>query len=410
MTGTRDSLSAMIGELVGTDAIRRRIFQTMFPLLLTLPRRVNFKQMAAWSLWNEGTFHNWFKKELCLEVFNRSLIDQYGTGDCFVIFDPSFLPKSGKKTPHIGRYWSGQAGAVKRGLEIGSFAVGDLGHRTAFHLSAALTPAAAELAKEGKTLMQHYVGLVEGQAGNIRHFGNVLAADGYFGVSTFVGPVTAMGIHLVSCLKSNTALFYAPLPQATGKRKQGRPRKKDGKVDWNNVDGQRLPVLKQDGEKIIRSGLVYVKCLKQTVLLVAVDYLREDGSLFTRKLYFCTDTQRTAEWVLDRYHGRYWIEFNFRDGKQYTGLTHCQSTDPVKIENHINLALTTVSVAKAAHWLPLSQEERGPFSMAELKTYYHNLTLVERFSEALGIDPTQTKNNPKIKELLFATSYVAMAA
>ena len=376
-----------------------------------LPRRANFKQMAICGDRNEGTYHNWFKTELGLDEFNRSLTDRHGTGDCFVIFDPSFLPKSGKKSPDVGRFWSGQAGAVKRGQELGCFAVGDLGHRTAFHLCAKFTPSSAELRKAGKTLMQHYVSQVGAQAGHIAHFGNCLAVDGYFGVGTFVGPVTEMGICLVSCLKSNAALFYAPLPQAQGaKPKKGRPRKKDGKVDWANVDGGRLPVVCEDCEKRVRCGLVYVKCLKRTVRLVAVDYLKEDGTLFTRKLYFCTDTGRSTEWVLERYHGRYWIEFNFRDSKQFAGLAHCQSTDPVKLENHVNLSLTAVSAAKAAHWLPLPKEERGPFSMAELKNYYYNLALVERFSEALGIDPTETKNNPKIKELLFSTDYVALAA
>lgn len=382
----------------------------MLPLFLVLPRRVNFKQMAAWEDRNEGTFHNWFKRDLELESFNRSLIDRYGSGEHFVIFDPSFLPKSGKKTPGLGRYWSGQAGAVKRGLEVGCFSVGDLEHRTAFHLSASLTPSAAELAEKEQTLMQHYVSLVKEQEEQIRHFGNLLAADGYFGVNTFVNPVREMGLHVVSCLKSNAALFYAPLPDAAGKRKRGRPRKKDGKVDWKHIDGQRLPIIAQNEEEIVRSGLVYVKCLKRTVLLVAVDYLREDGSLLTRKLYFCTDTTCTTEWVLERYHGRFWIEFNFRDGKQYTGLTHCQSTDTDKIENHINLSLTTVSAAKAAHWLPLAENERGAFSMAELKSYYYNLALVERFSEALGLDPTLTKNNPNIKRLLFSPTHVEIAA
>jgi DDE superfamily endonuclease len=418
MTGTRDSLSAMIGNLTETDvpgltrkAVRCRILQTLLVLFLTVPRRVNIKQMSYWTPYQESTLHNWYKKELHLESFNCSLVERHGSGDCFVIFDPSFLPKSGKNTPHLSRFWSGQAGAVKRGLEIGTFAVGDLGHRTAFHLDAKLTPSAAELKKAGKTLMQHYVDLVKEQFEQIRHFGNCLAADGYFGVSTFVGPVTDMGIRLVSCLKSNFALYYAEPPTSErGKKRRGRRKVKHGKLDWKDIDEERLPVVEQDEDKRVRSGLAYVKCLKRTVRLVAVDYLKEDGTLFTRKLYFCTDPQCSAEWVLERYHGRYWIEFNFRDTKQFAGLTHCQSTDPVKLENHINLSLTAVSAAKAAHWLPVPKEERGPFSMAELKNYYYNLALVEQFSQALGIDPTETKNNPKIKELLFSTSYTALAA
>lgn len=399
----------MIGKLAGKGAVRRRILLSTLPLFLTLPRRANFKQMASWGDRNEGTYHNWFKKGLSLDRFNRLLVDSHSSGECFTIFDPSYLPKSGKKTPNLGRFWSGQAGAVRQGLEVGCFAVGDLCNRTALHLSAAMPPSPGELAKAGTTLMEHYVGLVGDRLADIRHFGNCLAADGYFGVSAFVGPVTGMGICLVSCLRSNAALYYAARPPK-GKRRRGRPRKKDGKLDWKNVDNERLPLVHEDAESRVRTGKVYVKCLKRTVLLVAVEYLKGDGSLQAGKPYFCTDTSKGHGWVLDRYHGRYWIEFNFRDAKQFTGLADCQSTDAAKIENHVNLSLTAVSVAKAAHWLPLQKEERGPFSMAELKDYYRNLALVERFSEALGLDPTQTKNNPKIKELLFSRSYQAMAA
>jgi hypothetical protein len=50
------------------------------------------------------------------------------------------------------------------------------------------------------------------------------------------------------------------------------------------------------------------------------------------------------------------------------------------------------------------------YTMAEIKTYYHNLALLERFSVALNLNPTEIKNNPKIKELLFSTSYATIAA
>lgn len=391
----------MIGKLAGIGAVRRRMLCSVLPLLLTLPRRVNFRQMAGHGERNEGTYHNWHSKPLDLARFNRSLVEGHGSGEHFTIFDPSFLPKSGKGTPGVGRFWSGQAGAVKRGMEVGCLAVGDLGHRTAFHLDATPTPSPAELREAGLTLVRHYVSVVERHAVDIRGFGNCLTADGYFGVGTFVGPVTAMGICVVSCLKANAALFYAPAP-ANGKRGRGRPRVKDGRPDWSNPDEGHMPV--------VRSGPAYVKCLRRTVRLVAVDYLKEDGSLTARKPDFCTDAERGHGWVLERYHGRYWIEFLFRDSKQFAGLAHCQSTDAAKLEDHVNLSLTAVSAAKAAHWLPLPAEERGPFSMAELKSYYYNLAMVERFSEALGIDPTETKNNPKIKELLFSKEYTALAA
>ena len=410
MTGTRDSLGAIIGELAGTSVVRRRILQTLFPLLLTMPWRLNFKQMARWSGRNEGTIHNWFGANLELIDFQRSLIDKFGSGDYCVFFDPSYISKSGKHSPGLSHFWSGQAGAVKRGQEIGAFAVGDLNHHTAFHLSASLSPSSVTLKEQGRTLMEHYVSLVKDRKADILHFGGFLAVDGYFGVSTFVKPVTALGIEVISCLKSNTALYYpAPLVTA-GKKRQGRPRVKGDKIRWADLDEEQLPLICQDADKKVRTGAVWVKCLKRIVMLVSVEYLRADGSVQSHKLYFCTDTEKDWAWILERYALRFQIEFIFRDAKQFTGLTHCQSTNKTKLENHFNLALGAVSVAKAAHWLPLDKEQRGPFSMVELKTYYHNLMLVERFSIALNLNPIETKNNPKIKELLFSNTYVQMAA
>lgn len=409
MTGTRDSLAANIGEIIKIGAVKRRILQTIIPLLFTLPQRHNMKQVSKWSGFNENTIHNWYGHQLDLCDFNSDLIDRHGSGDYVTIFDPSFMPKSGHKTPGIDRRWSGQAQATKRGIEIGCFAIGDIAHHTAFHLDASLTPSGTDLKAKGMNLMSHYVDLVLKQSDKILHFGGILACDGYFGVSTFVNPVMKLGMTVISCFKNNAVIHYPP-KVVLGKRRQGRPAVKGDRIQWNAVDDAQLPVVSEDKEKRIRSAKVWVKCLSQIVKLVAVEYLKEDGSLQTRKLYFCTDIDKSWEWILERYGIRFQIEFLFRDAKQFLGITHCQSTDLTKIENHVNLSLTALSVAKATHWLPIPKEERGAFSVAELKMYYHNLAMVERFSCALGLDPNHTKNNPEIIKILFSTCYAKWVA
>jgi hypothetical protein len=408
MIGNRDSLGAKIGTLIATDKVRRRIFVHLLPLFLSMPRRINFKQMTFYGQYNEGTYHNWFKSHLDVKSFNVAMINEHGSGDHFVIFDPSYLPKSGNKTPQLGWYWSGCAGMVKRGLEIGGFAVADLTNHTAFHLEASLTPCAKSLKEQGKTLMGHYVGLVVKQRDTIREFGNLLVVDGYFSVFTFVNPVAqGLGIHLVSCLRGNAVLHYLPDPAV---KKRGRPRKKGERLDWQKVDETKLPLIHTDTEKRIRAGKIYVKSLKRVVLLLATEFLREDGTMLCRKLFFSTDLEAQPMHVLEQYRCRFQIEFLYRDAKQFTGLTQCQSTNQTKVENHVNMALTTVSAAKVVHWLPIPKEERPPFSMMNIKNYYYNQLLLERFSIALGLNPTDTKNNPKIKELLLSTTYNSIAA
>lgn len=49
-------------------------------------------------------------------------------------------------------------------------------------------------------------------------------------------------------------------------------------------------------------------------------------------------------------------------------------------------------------------------TMNDIKNYFHNLKMVELFSDALGLEPNSVKNNPKIKQLLSSMSYEAIAA
>jgi hypothetical protein len=396
MEVTKSHLGAKIANILEMGKIRFRILSNLLPLFLVLPRRINFTQLTKWGEHNENTYHNWFGKDLDLLSFNVELIKQHGSGEHFVLFDPSFLTKSGKKTPSVGNFWSGCANAVKRGMEMSCLAVADMKQHTAYHLSATVTPLPKDLKVNNQTLMDFYAEEVLRFKEQIKQFGNMVVADGAFGASNFVKPLLEQGIHVTSCLKSNACLFYLPKP-LDGKRKKGRPRLKDGKIDWEKIDNDRLPIVKQDKEKIVRSAKVYSKALKMVILLVSVDYLNADGTLKTRKLYFTTDLNLGFERVLEIYAIRFQIEFLFRDAKQFTGLMHCQSTNLIKINNHLNLALTTVSMAKAVYW---DKKPETPFSMATVKQYYYNLRLIELFSHALGLDPNQIKNNPKIITIL----------
>jgi hypothetical protein len=104
----------------------RRILLELMPLILSLPARVNFKEMSRYGQRNESTYHNWFKCVFDLVHYNTQLIEKSFSDNCFVVFDPSYLPKSGHHSPNLGRFWSGQAGQVKRGLELRAFGVVDV--------------------------------------------------------------------------------------------------------------------------------------------------------------------------------------------------------------------------------------------------------------------------------------------
>lgn len=410
MVGTIHSMRAKVAEICEKGIVQTRILTTIFTAMLSLSYRNNFKRLAEVAGCNENTIHNWMiRTDIDLTRFNKELIKREGGGDYVVLFDPSFISKSGKKTPGLGKYWSGQSGQVKHGLDAGCLAVGDKKHHTAYHLKAEYTPSPGELGAGGKTLVQHYTNLVCRNAAEIKEFGGFVVADAYFGTKTFVRGLQLEGLELVSCLKSNAVLHYEA-ERELGKKRRGRPAQKGERINWKDLRTDLICKVQEDGETRIRSGIVWSKSLRAKVLLVRVEFLNEKGEVRTTKLFFCTDLNKDWKWVWDSYRLRFQIEFQFRDGKQHLGLTHCQSTNKVKMENHLNLSLTSINLAKICHWKRDEASGAEPFSLPEIKSYYQNLNLLHRFTYALNLNPEDILNNPKIISILYSDTYENQAA
>jgi len=93
----------------------------------------------------------------------------------YCCFDPSYIPKSGKKTYDKGHYWSGKDQQIKAGLEIGCLALVNSEDHTAYIMDAVQTPTQ----RMGK-LMDHYVSTVNNNIKRILGYTSYIAADGYF--------------------------------------------------------------------------------------------------------------------------------------------------------------------------------------------------------------------------------------
>ena len=107
-----------------------------------------------------------------------------------------------------------------------------------------------------------------------------------------------------------------------------------------------------------------------------------------------------AEDVLLYYHSRFQIEFLYCDGKQHTGLNDSQTRSENKLHFQFNASLTSINIAKVVHWLSLPKEERGAFSMSDIKTMNRNALLLSRFIDVFGIRPHYIKNQNYVKELI----------
>lgn len=363
-------------------------------LYLSVRSRLNFTQLARHSgQYCEHAMRLNFERYADLATMNRRLVEQHGSGHYVLALDASWLPKSGKKTPGVGKYWSGTAQKALWGLEVCLLSVIDVDKHTAWHLDAVQTPDSEEREAKGISLIDHYAQVVGWQADNCLSMSGYLAADAYFAKAAFVERVSRAGLHLVSRLRKDARLRYLYTGPRTGK--PGRPREFASRVDLARPDLAYFTLSHHDEQLLIYSAVVNCPFLKRNIKLAYTQYLDADGQPTQYKLYFSTDLDLPAWMIAKYYRLRYQQEFLIRDAKGFTGLSDCQARSTNKIEAHLNLALSAVNVAKVEQGVSADKA----FSMADVKVLYHNKLLLDRFISILPKGVEFDKNDPEVREL-----------
>ena len=392
-------INSVLDKLPNINQWRRSFLIETFFLFMSIRGRINFLQLARYGKYKEQRYRQQFEKSFDFLSFNKEFTISQGSGHYAIAFDPSYVNKSGKKTPGVGWYWSGCANRAKWGLEIGGLAAIDIDNHTAFHLEAVQT-----LNCDDQNLADWYAGVISDRKETLTSISKYLVADAWFSKRSFADQVIQSGLHLISRLRDDADLRYLCKELPTGKR--GRPRKYAGKIIIDSIDKDYFRSLSSDDQEIVYAAEVYSKSLKRNIMLVHVTYLKASGK-DARKLYFSTDVAMDPKDVLLYYRSRFQIEFLYRDGKQHTGLNDSQARSENKLHFQFNASLTSINIAKAIHWLSIPKEQRGAFSMADIKTMNHNMLMLKRFFDVFGINPDSTKNQNYVRELIF---YGTMAA
>ena len=381
--------SAALGKIKKVSKPTRNFIVHILCLWLSMNCRYVFTNMQRWGTRVEKSYREMFKKFFDWFSFNYELIKQYADKEIICVFDPAFIKKSGKRTFGIGKFWSGVACKALKGLEVGCLCFVDVTAATALHALAEQTPSAKTLQQKGKTLIDHYAGVIKKHVKSIKQLTGYLAVDGYFMKKQFIQPLVKEGLHVITKMRQDANLKY--LYRGKQRKGKGRPKVYDGKVDVKAIDKGRIKCCYQDSKVKVYSSVLYAVQLKRNVL-VAFLYCKNKQ---TPEIIVSTDTEM-GTMQMCRYYGlRFQVEFLIRDAKQYTGLEDCQARSQRKLHTHFNIALTAVSLAKVAYWLPLPNEQRGSFSMADIKMWCMNQLITNRIFSNLNVD----LNSKKIKQL-----------
>jgi len=322
--------------------------------------RYNFLNMARYGDYSEQSYRNNFEQDFNFMKLNVELIKQSCSRHRIIAFDPSYIPKSGKHTDHLGWFWSGTSGKALKGLEIGGLAVVDIENNTAMSLEAIQTPSSKELKADGMTLVDHYAKIIVERSETLVTLSTYLTVDGYFAKQGFVETITSeTGLHIISKMRTDANLQYLYHGEQTVQR--GRPKKYEGKVGIKNIDKRRIRLCYEDEQSKVSCSIVWSTGLKREIKVAYVEYWKDGVYTGQYAVLFSTDLNLEGRLIYQYYKSRFQIEFLYRDAKQYCGLNHCQARSENKLHFHFNASLASVSLAKAAHYLPIKKHQRESF-------------------------------------------------
>ena len=418
---------------------QRKFLVTLFTAILTARGKINFRNLSRFSEVSEETYSRHFAKAFAFMAFNRAVIDEALGKDSerIVAYDPSFIPKSGKKTYGLDYFWNGCHRRAEKGVELATLAIVAIEKNTGFALSTRQTKPTQEITKqeataspqeasepdkvkktapkkgykkkgkpsskksrrtyeaEDETRIDQYLQPLRAAKPLLRECETHLVVDGAFAKKKYVDGVCALALHLVGKVRRDANMRYL----YTGpKRERGSGRQKtyDGKVNWQDLSRLKY-VGCEEGIEIYTLLLNHVS-LKRTVrIVVLLDTRNKDKP--RQALLFSTDTQLEAKTLLRYYKARFQIEFIFRDAKQFTGLCDGQARDQNRLDFHFNAALTTLNLAKSEHLKAASDTRPIPFSMASVKACYFNTFFLQKIFSMLDLDLNLIKKYPQYQKL-----------
>lgn len=194
-----------------------------------------------------------------------------------------------------------------------------------------------------------------------------LVLDGFFGTSSAAWTVRDCGLHLISKLRHNAALY---LPYTGSKPRRGPTPRYGHKLDYAHLPADACVHTTTTGQLVTHTYQLTVlhKEFADPLNLVIIVKTNLRTHKRAQVLLFSTDVSLSAEQIIDFYSLRFQIEFNFRDAKQYWGLEDFMNVTPTAVTNAANLAMLMVNVS--AVLLRPHRQHQPDFSVLDLKSHY----------------------------------------
>lgn len=195
-----------------------------------------------------------------------------------------------------------------------------------------------------------------------------LVLDGHFGNAAALQMARECNLHLISKLRSDSALY---LPYDGPYAGRGPRRIYGDKLNPRAVPERFLrqtTVADQIETRIYQLEARHKTCA-QGLNVVVIVKTNLQTQAHAHVLLFSSDLVLSFDKLVEYYGLRFQLEFNFRDAKQYWGLEDFMTTSPSAVTNAANLSLFMVNLVERV-LQDMRQRQRQPqMSVLDLKAY-----------------------------------------
>jgi hypothetical protein len=395
-------------------------FSTIALAMLTLTGRVTMLGISRWS--GEGgsyrTVQRFFSTlfpwaSLFWLFFRTHLFDP---DDVYLLAgDETVVTKSGKHTPGLDRFFSSLYGKCVPGLAFFALALISTKQRRSFPVALeqivrSAEEKAASQAKLAKPTTKRKPGRPKGSTTKaktppelspelsrihslivalLKRIGDLfpltyLLLDGHFGNAATLHMARACQLHLISKLRSDSALY---LPYDGPYAGRGPKRIYGDRLNPQAIPERFLCQTRVDKDVQTRIYQLHARHKSYAELLNIVCIVKTNLKTHSQAhvLLFSSDLALAFDKLLDYYCLRFQLEFNFRDAKQYWGLEDFMTTRPTRVTNAANLSLFMVNLAERV--LREMRRKQPEMSVLDLKAQCRGAKYVEETIKLLPEKP-----------------------
>jgi putative transposase len=383
--------------------------------VLCIPDRVTMLSIAGWTERGGSyrTVQRWYQTPLDWATILWTIVQVYllkPDGEYLLAGDEVVISKAGDKTYGRGRFYSSLAQRPINSVSFMAVSLIDVQARCSYPLQVEQRepPAPAEepvepspKRKRGRpkssqnhvkptpqltsdlTLLQ---GMVRGITARIapltvRH----IVLDGHFGHYPATYAVRATGLHIISKMRHDAALYW---PYTGPKPRRGPTPRYGEKLNYDHlpVEARCHSVVEDKYQINTYQMTVFHQSFSDTLNVVVVVKTHLETGKRGHVILFSTDLDLTANQIVDYYSLRFQIEFDFRDGKQYWGLDDFMNVKPVAVTNAVNLAFLMVSLS--AVMLKPYRDDQPDFSVLDLKAQFRARRYLDETIKMLSDPPS----------------------